>query len=538
MLFGFEKLAPAALLLALLTACGDPAPADGLAFPIPPGKADDYRSTSALEYLFRAEVEIVVPSADQLDDATVELVAQAWANGAIGGVAFQIDSRLRELWDKEDRKREGVAVTLREGSTAGSLEKLARGHYRCHVEGELAGPMDLLAQLPFEKRDGDYVMSIELLDQTVDVFFSPTERSPDSYPRYDLLFAGGLDIALFIGGDYNEARYDRMWATQAFAELIARGFSRPATRVTEMSLDSPPFRRAIDLGGRQVELRVRLIHAEMGRFGPMQGTPPAVGAPESTGVPVGMDGWPTQALDIETLRYSVAAFEKLVQSADVVIVQGHGDKDPSLGGVVLHYDPEVTIKGSTFRQLDLPESYQLFFFSGCETYAMYADQLYAHPKKSGANLDVVSAINYTAVVQGIPRVMALIDGFLAQDEEGRFLPESWDGLLAPLNVGYKTGSLDWLELFGVHGLDDNPTISPFADPSSVGQRCSESSQCPGGENLCIDRSHLGKHNLCGVACVGSRDCPAGTTCQYVAIDIATDPKVSQQCAPQNIWMAD
>ena len=145
----------------------------------------------------------------------------------------------------------------------------------------------------------------------------------------------------------------------------------------------------------------------------------------------------------------------------------HAGLDASYSGVVVHYNPRKALKATDFRKLDLPNKYQIFVFAGCETYSHYADQLYAHPKKTAANLDVVTAVNYTKSSRGDDRAKAFIDGLIAKGTDKQWAPRTWGQLLKPMNVS-KTG---WLEIFGVHGLEDNPRISPLATPAIIGDKC-------------------------------------------------------------------
>ena len=127
----------------------------------------------------------------------------------------------------------------------------------------------------------------------------------------------------------------------------------------------------------------------------------------------------------------------------------------------------------------MPDKYQLFFFNGCKTYTTYADSLYANPKKTTANLDVITTVNFSWLSEMTRITTDLLGGFTRRVSDTH-VPVSYDHLLADMNKGRS-----WDVIYGVHGLSDNPRISPYADVGTLCGACSGNSQCPGADNLCV-----------------------------------------------------
>jgi hypothetical protein len=65
----------------------------------------------------------------------------------------------------------------------------------------------------------------------------------------------------------------------------------------------------------------------------------------------------------------------------------------------------------------------------------------------------------------------------------------------------------------MHGIDDNPTVVPWAKVASFGKTCSVNADCGGPGNLCVGTA-AGKK--CTAACVADAGCGTGYSCKLVA----------------------
>ncbi|MFB6373239.1 MAG: hypothetical protein ABEN55_09020 [Bradymonadaceae bacterium] len=175
-----------------------------------------------------------------------------------------------------------------------------------------------------------------------------------------------LHVAIHVGGDYNDARYDMETAEELFDRLQSDlGLEAPVERFEDLRSDSGPFVGQFDANGETIKFEVILIHPNI---------------QQEPGV--GYEGL------LELYRESA-------NDHDIVIYDGHAGYNSSYSGVVVHYNPRHAIPADDFDELDLPDKSQLFVFNGCKTYTSYADAMYAHPNKSTENLDIVTTVNFS-----------------------------------------------------------------------------------------------------------------------------------------------
>ena len=275
-------------------------------------------------------------------------------------------------------------------------------------------------------------------------------------------------------------------------DLVASGFKSPVPTFADLKLDSGPLTSAIKVQGKDVAVRVRIAHVDMS-------------TPETRG----------------TL---VDAFKSAVKTADVVIYDGHAGRSLDFSGVVVAYKPaRASVPASTFKDIEATDKQQVYLFNGCETYTGYADKLYENPKKNTTNTDIITTGNFSAIQPKANQVISFIHSFIDQ-RSGTWIPRSWDSVLARMNA---VGERSWVHVYGVHGLDENPKLSPLADLSKVGAACTTNAECGAPDSRCITVGPTKK--VCGAACADSLGCPAGTKCVLPKGRTSAD---DQQCAPQ------
>jgi hypothetical protein len=479
-------------LLPLALGCGaeatEPSEVEELAEVRGDGKSDDYLSPKGREYDVTGTATITLTG----DDAALEgdaLLARAQAL-----VAAKVDAITGALEKKlafGPTDNDLVVMLRAESKGHESLMSLAENQYSFAYKAEVGGPNDLLTRLPLERNMGLAQVTLDVDMTPVVLTLAPSVQTSDAYPRYREMFEGGLDLAIHVGGDHYDPRNDLDEAKAIYGQLTRLGLRAPVSDFGKLALDSGPFRGQIDVGGTKVDVRATLFHADM--------------APD------------------DQLDKLIAAYKESARTADVVIYRGHAGTSLDYSGVVVHYNPRVAIPATEFRNLDLPEKYQVFVFDGCETYTGYADQLYQHPKKSARNADVITSVNYGSGLGGADTVLALLSGVLAKKNQTWF-PHSWESLLAKINDA-KTGS--WLPIYGVHGLSDNPKLSPLANAEAVGRACTRNADCGAVDSLCM-RRHDGSRT-CGAACTADEGCPGGSKCIRVASAAAGDPR---QCVSE------
>lgn len=67
---------------------------------------------------------------------------------------------------------------------------------------------------------------------------------------------------------------------------------------------------------------------------------------------------------------------------------------------------------------------------------------------------------------------------------------------------------------GIHGIDDNPALHPYADREMMGQACGVNADCGGLGNLCVRQVNGARS--CSAACTADAGRPDGMGCQQIA----------------------
>jgi hypothetical protein len=89
-----------------------------------------------------------------------------------------------------------------------------------------------------------------------------------------------------------------------------------------------------------------------------------------------------------------------------------------------------------------------------------------------------------------------------------------------------TNSYWFNTMYGVHGIDDNPKLHPYADLSALCRACSSTSDCGGPGNQCSRLNDSEK--VCTAFCTDDTGCPEGFACLAAAQGSYV---TSKQCVP-------
>lgn len=457
----------------------------------------NYRSTAGQEYslstpvTFKPSADVLALSGAEKDDAL-----QKQAETIRNTITAALSAKLDQIWPEEERTSwQNVAIQFRQSSRALSDLKADGDGYTMTVSAEFAGIKNVDQKLPMQT-DGarKYLpLNVDYGDGARDlqITITPIERSLNAYPKYLDLFADGLDIGVHVGGDHNTPPQDINHARSVYDDLIASGFKSPVAKFEDLKADSGPLVSSIKVKGQSVPVRVSLYHVDMS-------TP-------------------------DTRQIVVDAWKSSMKNMDVVIYDGHAGRQLTYSGVVVAYNPaRASIPASEFKNIETTTKQQVYLFNGCETYTGYADQMYLNPNRNVENTDIITTGNFSAIQSKANQVIAFIHSFIDQ-KNGNWVPRSWDSVLGKMNA---VGERSWVHIYGVHGIDDDPALSPLADASKIGVSCRSDAECGGGDSKCIV-STRGK--VCGAACADSKGCPAGTKCVLPAGRSSAD---DMQCAPQ------
>ncbi|MEZ4474481.1 MAG: hypothetical protein R3F60_27570 [bacterium] len=246
------------LLAGLLIGCedaatgpADPATEGATAVAVAEGKADDYFSTNGKEYDLRGTDRFELARlADESDEAFLARAAEL-AELRFTALTYFINAYVTGKSSHDGNfGYGGFRTTIRQRSIrAEDVVMTAEGKFSALFETEFAGPTDLATQLGAEKvdeglwrfdvivpqlseaevRDGSFARKYrdfkgnELPEEQrtlLAIDFEVGQNSIDAYPRYfEMMDDGVLDIAIQVGGDYNEDRWDRKVARELYTKL-------------------------------------------------------------------------------------------------------------------------------------------------------------------------------------------------------------------------------------------------------------------------------------------------------------------------------
>jgi hypothetical protein len=481
--------------------CAVEAPADPSLPRIPAagGKADNYISTNAREWILSGEAHFPLGEAfagmtETEKEAELARLAGSRLSQVSRAMQSHIQNVLRENNDGttgEDAKY--FIYVKRDAGEAEGAEALDETYGRFTFALELVGSNDLV-ELLAPDAEGSFAVSVPGTGtddaEPVTVEIRPT-ASVDAFPRYDALFEDGVyDVGVHFGGDYNTERYD-IETAKWFAEyLIEEGWTNEgAASFDELTFDSPPFTKSLLIEGKPVEGRVYITHADMDGGG---------------------DQTPLRTRMEESLR-----------EYDVVIYSGHAGPG---AGFILDYSPRYEIRASDFGELEMADKYQIFLLDGCETYRSYVDDLMKNPNKTFDNVDIITTVNTTPFSAGYQTLHEMITWLTLTDGEGNHHPMSWGQILRGINTDEFRGVY-----YGVHGVDQDPQINPNGHEGVACTSCVTDDDCPGGGNYCLNIDDVGR---CGVACTTDEACGLGFGCATV-FEHEDDWYRAAQCIPND-----
>jgi hypothetical protein len=519
-----------------LAGCSSTGTSEDENFIVTPGKADDYYSKSAQEYVVEGTSTVTLESyyegmdEEQRMERAKELIGYKHVVVEWFLNAYLIDKSSHN--DNEDYGGFNSMVK------AGAYEDLEI----THVEGEtysfkfqmiVGGTTDLLDLLPTEDAgDGKRRFTLQMgkisnsemerleinrewyrsspwssfdpseMDpedlEPIVLTIWPEERSVDAWIDYQELFADGVvTISVHFGWDYH-SEYHLKHSERLYEWLVSMGFTSPVASYDEYTRTSGPLVKEYTANGREVRAEVSLYWGKPGTE-----TDPDT---DQGGVLLEND-----------MREALATKE-------VVIYSGHSGYLYGFALANWRMTSEGDLDDSEVPFLDMPSDvYQLVVAEGCDTYAM-GQAFWENPNKEGhENLDVITTTSFSnasspAVVQDI--ISALVPSW------GDHEPVTFGDLLADLD----RNSYWFNTLYGVHGIDDNPKMHPYADVSALCQPCSQSADCPAPGNQCTRLSESEK--VCTAFCTDDSGCPEG----YMCLESARNDGYihSKQCVPTSL----
>jgi len=337
--------------------------------------------------------------------------------------------------------------------------------------------------------------------ETLTLSIRQETKSSDGWWDYNRLFEDGkLTIDVHIGWDYNTPSAHLTDPPILFDWLVDRGFSAPVASWDDYRRNSGPLTKTIDADGREVRVEVRI-------YAPRPGG--------STDPDTDAGG---RALEAD-MRNSL-------KTRDVIVYSGHSG--PLYGFALANWKKtdEGDFDDSELATAELAQGkYQIVMAEGCNTY-MLGHTLLANPYKQGKDIDVITttsfSVSYSPVQDFLGRLLEL-------DTRARLRPRTVTATIADLDV-YSVDE-DSHTMYGIHGIDDNPKLHPFAHLENQCNRCSANSQCGGVGNACVSIGATAGRR-CVAACTDDSGCDDGYRCRKVASE-STSTIYGSYCVPDN-----
>ncbi len=519
--------------LLLASSCADPASvsdSDSDFTEADQGKGDNFYSSDTYEYFVSGQSQVTIE--DDLKDATAEVkLGRArelmdLKNIVIGWFLHVrlVDKEVGDAahTDANSTSYPGFHGMVRDGQYVDdSLKALSDGlSYSFAFRLQVAGPQDLMNVLPGTLKGTQKTFTLEMgkisnedmshidaesewfrggmwdsgsfdpskldpsLLETVDLIVERQVTDNDAYPDLQKLVSDGkLDIDLHYGWDY-WSRYDISLSRELYGYLTGKGFVSPAASYDKYDGIQGPLTKKISLGGKSVAVNVRIFHGadEMGGPGPAPGTDAG-------------------AIEMENRMYASLA------SSEVVIFKGHAG---NYYGFALA-DWKRTARGAldypALESAKMPaDKYQIVMAAGCQTFSTGQAFRQNTSKPNFANLNVITTTTFSSASDNND-IYGLLSGLF--DSTQTFQPITWGNIVGKMN-----GSTDLGAMFGVHGIDSDPHLSPFARPDLFGKSCKTVADCGGAGNRCTTSSAGGK--VCSAVCTYSDACPKNFRCAQVA----------------------
>jgi hypothetical protein len=297
---------------------------------------------------------------------------------------------------------------------------------------------------------------------------------------------GKLDIDVFFGWDYH-SDYHLKHSKEFFTWLKEeQHFRAPTASWDTLTPTSGPFTKTVKADGRDVRVEVRIYFGKPGTT-----TDPDTDA----------GGKVLEDIALGSLK-----------TRDVIMYSGHSG--PFYGFALANWKKteEGDLDDADIRVAQMPsDRYQVVLAEGCDTYQI-GTAFKENPAKAGKNVDIVTTTSFSDA-SSPAAVEQFVSALIARDSSGRLRPQPVSGLLTQLDGN----SWGFTTMYGMHGIDDNPKVVPFAKTANFGKTCSANADCGGPGNLCVSAGS-GQGKKCTAACAvsGESGCGTGYTCKAVA----------------------
>lgn len=525
------------LILVALVKCGQNNSED-LSFVIEDGKEDNFFSLRGQEYRLDGvstvtlEEEYLTKTEDEKLERVKELIG--YKNVVIGW--FLNTYLINKDKDDSNKNYGGYDCLVRNGAYQNiDIAAVNDLTYSFSITLLVGGERDLLHNLPLQTNndgkqfftlkmgiiDNELMSQLETNDEwyrrspwssfnpdnysaeqleTIDLTIAEETASKDAWIDYNRLFEDNLvTIDIFFGWDYH-SDYHLKHSESVYNWLIDNGFTSPVDSYDSYTHESGPLTKLITANGKQVRVEVSLFWGK-------------IGTPTNPDTDEG-------GIVLENLMKSS------LKNHEVIIYSGHSG--PFYGFALANWrkTSEGDLDDSEIPDLDMPlDVYQLVVAEGCDTYSI-GEAFWHNPAKDDRkNLDIITT-TAPSNASSPDTVLDLLN-FIAvgTNTDGEHNARKYSEILSSLD----SNSFWFNTMYGIHGIDDNPHIHPYASMEYLCHTCEGNDSCGGQGMSCI--TLVSGTNICAPECTADDGCPDGYKCKPTA---ASDGyRRENRCVPVN-----
>lgn len=537
------SIAPLGLALGSSACDGETAPTEEeVGSLVEEGKADNFLAASASEYWIEGSTTIALDS--------------SWSNKSEAQRLAEVKRLIpfkqvvigwflnRYIVDKDPKEADASYGGFKALTKNGSYEDMnIRAEsalvWRFDFRQEIAGQVDLIKAIPDAKSQGDGTWKFDLVIgkiSTADMqkldtdrewyrsapwgSFTPQSVSDDQkevqplvirpQPAEDdawidinrLMADDKLTIGIHFGWDYHSAYHEKHSKTVYEWLVNQKAFKSPVAKWEDLRHNAGPLKGTVDFRGRKIAVEVSIF---WGRKGDPDTDPDTAKGGKQ--------------LELDMLES--------LEKREVTIFSGHSG--PFYGFALANWrmTSEGDLDDSELMDVALNVgNYQIVVAEGCDTYAIGQAFALNPDKPDLIDLDVITTTSFSNASSS-GTVTDTLAALLGPARNSKVSAVKYSTLLADMD----SNSYWFASMYGVHGIDDNPRVHPFADLAKSCKSCTTNASCGDGMRCVKDKS--GK-NVCLAECTATIGCQSGHTCRSVATGGYLEARV---CAPEGLSCA-